>query len=231
MSIAMTRSFIRTALASATLLLAACSTELEQKQAMLQDIHNRVHLESCRKNYHDHVKSLQRNINELREALGKTVQAEWSWSIECDACDEALLPEPVRLSKAELDTLKATLAQAEAMPPLPQESFMTPCPRLTFSDTGEILIPVPVMAGCCGGVFCQLSLQDAAGNWLFFLSEEDFIPASRLEEWRLNKDDLRPELLLPDAAYAQFFALPATRKAMTADKALQKKLEQTHAPE
>ena len=76
-----------------------------------------------------------------------------------------------------------------------------------------------------------MSLQDAAGNWLFFLSEEDFIPASRLEEWRLNKDDLRPELLLPDAAYAQFFALPATRKAMTADKALQKKLEQTHAPE
>jgi transcriptional regulator with XRE-family HTH domain len=64
-----------------------------------------------------------------------------------------------------------------------------------------------------------------------FLSEEDFIPASRLEEWRLNKDDLRPELLLPDAAYAQFFALPATRKAMAADKALQKKLKQTHAPE
>ncbi len=228
----MNRSFIRTALASATLLLAACSTELEQKQAMLQDIHNRVHLESCQENYHDHVKSLQRNFNELRDALGKTVQAEWSWSIECDACDESLLPEPVRLSKAELDTLKATLAQAEAMPPLPQESFMTPCPRLTFSDTGEILIPMPVMSGCCGGgVFCQLSLQDAAGNWLFFLSEEDFIPASRLEEWRLNKDDLRPELLLPDAAYAQFFALPATRKAMAADKALQKKLEQTHAPE
>ena len=34
-----------------------------------------------------------------------------------------------------------------------------------------------------------------------------------------------------NAGNAQFFALPATRKAMTADKALQKKLEQTHAPE
>ena len=107
---------------------------------------------------------------------------------------------------------------------------MTPFPGLAFSDTGEVLVPMQIMEGCCGGVFCRLTLQDAAGNSPFCLYTDDIIPESRLDEWRNNKTG-RPELVLPDSEYEQYLNLPSVQQAMTSDQAFQQKLEQQHADE
>lgn len=214
------------AAAAVALLMPSCTSALEQRQAQMQAEHARKHVENCHKDYESHVSSIPSRVAELREALPQTVRAEWQWSADCDACDEALLPKPVRLSRSEFAELKTLLAQAAPMPPLPQELFMTPVEPLTFTEDGQALAPVLPYLGCCGGVFGDLVLFDQAGNALFYLDEDDIAPASRVSQWMHREEGVtRPQLLLPDAAYNRFVALPSAAKARALDAALRKKLE------
>lgn len=189
--------------------------------------YNREHAEYCRKKHHSHVEELQSGVERLRQSLPQAVRAEWRWVYDCDACDDALLPAPVKLSKAEFEKVVALLGQAEAMPPLPQEDFMTEAPRLALDSAGNVLRPVlmePWM-NCCGGVAPVLEFFDSRGEELCFWDDSMTVPASRVPEYRRGNDWERPQLVLPDTAYEQLMAQPSVADVKKKDDELQKKLK------
>lgn len=189
--------------------------------------YDREHAEDCLKKYRRHVKELQSAAEDLRKSLPLAVRAEWRWVYDCDACDEALLPAPVKLSRAEFEQVVALLGQAEAMPPLPQESFMTEAPRLSLDSAGNILRPVLMepWLHCCGGVAPVLEFFDAEGNEVCYWDESMTVPVSRVPEYRAGNAWAHPRWVLPDTAYEQLQALPSVLAVKKKDDELQKKLK------
>lgn len=189
--------------------------------------YDREHAEDCLKKYHSHVKELQSAAEDLRKSLPQAVRAEWHWVYDCDACDEALLPAPVKLSRAEFEQVVALLGQAEAMPPLPQESFMTEAPRLSLDSAGNILRPVLMepWLHCCGGVAPVLEFFDAEGNEVCYWDESMTVPVSRVPEYRAGNAWAHPRWVMPDAAYEQLQALPSVLAVKKKDNELQKTLK------
>lgn len=190
--------------------------------------YNRAHEAHCLKEYNSHVESLSSGVARLHNALPKAVRAQWQWTYDCDACDDSLLPAPIEISRDELRQVTPLLAQANAMSPLPQSTFMTPPPRLSIDSEGNILKPVLLnpWSGCCGVVSPVLVLYDINNQQILHWDESSTIPTSRVTEHSNDKSHLRPTLVLPDAAYHQLLTLPSFVKVRQKDDELQKKLKQ-----
>lgn len=193
--------------------------------------YNRKHEEWCLNEYNSHVEALSSGLAKLHKSLPKAVRAEWQWIYDCDSCYASLLPRPVKLSRDEFAQVVTLLGQARAMPPLPQSAFMTPAPRLKLDSRGNVCHPVLLnpMYSRCAGVSPLLVFYDIDNEVILYWDESTTIPISRETEHRHKKAHLRPNLVLPDAAYQQLHALPSAVKVRQKDAELQKKLKHTHS--
>lgn len=166
----------------------------------------------------------------MLEALERAVRAEWCWDVDCDACDPDILPKPVRLGKNEFAELLQLLKQVQPMSPLPEAAFAA-FPTAYVLHDGKIERRALVMPiDGCSGLSFTLSLYDAKGESLAYITENTFVPASRVGEY-VKYDSCRPELMLPDAAYHRLFGLPASRRAYEKNEALNAKIKQMRAEE
>ena len=222
-------TIFRKILATTALCLAAMGVSSCQQLQLwsAQAEYNRKHEEWCQLEYNSHVEKLNSGAIKLQQSLPKAVRAEWQWIYDCDACDDSLLPAPVKLSRNEFEQMVTLLRQAKAMPPLPQSAFMTPAPRLKRDSQGNVLRPVQInpMFICCGGVSPVLVFYDIDNEVNLYWDLSMTIPLSRVPEHRHKKVHLRPNLVLPDAAYQQLLTLPSTLKVSQMDAELQKKIK------
>lgn len=224
------RILASTALCLAAVVLNSCQQiQLWSEQAE----YNREHEEWCLKEYNSHVDELSSGLAKLHKSLPEAVRAEWKWLYDCDACDDSLLPAPIKLGRDEFAQVVTLLGQAKAMPPLPQSAFMTPAPRLNLDSQGNILRPVLLdpMHSTCGGVSPVLVFYDIDNEVILYWDESTTIPVSREPAHRHEKAHMRPNLVLPDAAYQQLHVLPSAVKAKQEDAKLQKKLKHAHGTE
>ncbi len=218
------------------LILVTAATAVGCQQLQLwseQAKYNRKHEEWCLRDYNSHVENLSSGVTKLHQSLPKAVRAEWQWIYDCDACDDSLLPAPVKLNRDEFAQVVTLLGQAKAMPPLPQSAFMTPAPRLKPDSQGNVLFPVQInpIYSSCGGVAPVLVFYDINNEVILYWDKSTTIPLSHEAEHLHKKAPLRPGLVLPDAAYRQLHSLPSAVKVRQKDAELQMKLKHTHRAE
>ena len=208
---------------------AIAMTSCQQLQLWTEQTkYNSEHEEWCLQEYNSHVESLSSGLAKLQKELPKAVRAEWQWIYDCDACDDALLPAPVKLSINEFKQVVSLLGQAKAMQALPQSAFMTPAPSLSLDSQGNVLRPVrlPPRMSCCGDVASVLVFYDKDNDVILYWDESTTIPISHVAENHHDKAHRHPRLVLPDAAYQQLHSLPSTMKVKQKDAELQQKLKQ-----
>ena len=201
-------------------------SEADRLQAEVE----RLNAQERQRMYRCHVERIDKSYASMMENLGRAVRAEWCWNVDCDACDPDMLPSPVRLSKSEFAEALALLKQVQPVPSLPETAFADLPPEYVVHD-GKIERRILVAPfGGCGGLSFTLSLYDAKGECLEDITEETFVPASRVEEYA-KYDVCRPDLVLPDAAYHRLFQLPASRKAYEKNEALNAQIKKMRAEE